>query len=125
MQQLGKIIKRRNTISQENSPIFFDFIRLYLYNQNTYQKICNIMEKGNNKEYYLEERKQSLQTIKEYLLSLLKKNKKTGQQTSKELQDTLNSKNKEELTKKQEENLWEKMKNKLFNKTQSLKNSKD
>jgi hypothetical protein len=69
---------------------------------------------------YLTDRKESLQAIKDYLLSLLKKRKQTSE-TTKELEETLKSETTEELQKKQEENFLNKMKKKLFDQTQIQK----
>jgi hypothetical protein len=64
---------------------------------------------------HLNERKTSLQAIKEYLLSLFKKT--PPHPIKQEIEDTLTSKNKAELEKKQESFL-EKMKKKLFEKNE-------
>ncbi|MDR2191203.1 MAG: hypothetical protein LBP53_08850 [Candidatus Peribacteria bacterium] len=71
---------------------------------------------------YPNERKTSLQAIKEYILSLLKK-KQSFHETTKELEDTLNSESKEALQQKQEQNFREKMKKKLFEKEKAQNTS--
>ncbi|MDR0860136.1 MAG: hypothetical protein LBO09_04035 [Candidatus Peribacteria bacterium] len=74
---------------------------------------------------YLTERKESLQAIKEYILSLLKKPKEKENQTKKELEDTLKSKDEKELQKQKEESFLDKMKKKLFDQEENKKQEKN
>ncbi|MDR3169966.1 MAG: hypothetical protein LBU27_09900 [Candidatus Peribacteria bacterium] len=78
---------------------------------------------------HLTERKASLQAIKDYLLSLLKKRKQQiNNETTKQLQDTLESNTKAELEKKQTESRIDKMKKKaqeLFNTDEKQEQNKN
>jgi hypothetical protein len=69
--------------------------------------------KENLENTYLTDRKTSLQAIKDYVLSLLKKRKQqTNDETTKQLQDTLESNTKKELEEKQTESRIDKIKKK-------------
>lgn len=82
------------------------------------------MEDLNKTSWTLPEWQQSLQKIKDYILSLLNKKKKRQEEerkepTKKEIEDVLKSKSEEELKKK--ESIRDKLKKKLFDEEESTK----